>query len=87
MKLHEMTIATVDICVGYDDHCTVRRVDHQLLGHLLTLKTADQINDFIINHGQVVSNDCGRGDIFFDMMNRDITELRQQVQDYAHENQ
>ena len=87
MRLEELTEATqdtIDVTIGYDDHCSIYAVSESSLAGFLKVKSADDMNDAIISTGEVQpdrDDNCEKGDIFFDFMNKDVDEFHIQIKD------
>lgn len=82
MKLNELKEETIDITIAYDDHCSVYSIDMKHLSKLLKLQSADDINDYIIDNGTAkpdLDDNCEHGDIFFDLMSKDVDEFHSQI--------
>ncbi len=95
MKLTDLKktkkVKSVDICIGYDDHCSVYRVPESELSNLKTFKKSDAANDAIMAVGKRVphkGDPCDKGEIFLDNTSEinDTKEFILQIDDYMKEN-
>ncbi len=69
----------VDITIGYDDHCSSYRITLKELRRLIRSNNIDEINSFIVDNGEYVSDSCEYKEIFLDLVNRDLDEFKRQA--------
>lgn len=69
----------VDICIGYDDHCSVYRLPKSTLSKLAQMNKVDLINDFIVGQGKYISSKDDQGDLFLDLTNNDVASFHEQI--------
>jgi len=72
----------IEVVIGYDDHCSTYLVSPKHLAAMLNIKDADDLNDYIIDNGKGQdSESCEDGDIFFDLLNKDVAEFHTQIKE------
>lgn len=83
-QLNEQADDLIYVSIGHDDHCSLYGVTSPQLKSFLTINDADDMNDAIMKAGEDHASDdqhCDKGDIFFDLLNKDVDEFHSQIKE------
>lgn len=83
VKYYKQQEQTVDVTIGFDDHCSVYRVPYITLVDLARINNVEQLVDAIIGNGTLIDwdNPCDKGDVFLTLDERDLEEFRLSIRE------